>query len=598
MKLLRIYSTDPQVFVPVEFNPGVSAVLAEIRVPKERGVDSHNLGKSTFGTVIDYCLLRGKDKKDFLYKHFDRFKQFTFYLELQLDDTSFLTIGRPVDPGTRVRFKRSLTAGHDMSLAVDDDWDHLDVPFDKAKDLLDGWLSLDVLRPWRFRKLAGYLLRGQRDYDDVFQLGKFSGKHQDWKPFVGHLLGLEPAPIEALYSKHQELADSRSQLGGILREWGDAEVDPVAIGGVIAAKRREIERRQRSLDAFRLGPEEVRTVTETVESVDRGIARLNEESYYLAQLRSKITDSLKADRIDFEPDAVEELFHDAGLVFGEQLKKDYQQLIAFNRAITRERSAALRKQLKDAEARAADIRQELEVLDAQRARSLAFLRSGDTLAKFKDLTGQLAASESELVVLEARREAAAQLLELRRQQRALTEEINRLQTQVEDEIQRLTDDPTSRFALIQRYFDEILVEVLGHSAILTMTLNAKGLLDLNAEFVDEAGAATGSGKGTTYRKLLCIAFDLAVLRAYIGDRFPRFVYHDGAFEGLDPRKRQNLMEVLRAYAAFGLQPIVSLLASDRPAGGSDGTDGMTTDEVVLRLHDQGQDGLLFRMPPW
>ncbi len=235
MRLSRLYSDHPEVFVPVVFNDGVSAVLAEIRVPANRDLDSHNLGKSTFGDVLDFCLLRGKDKHDFLYKHASRFNRFTLYLELELPEGTFLTIGRPVDPGTKIRFKRSAESIPDLAKASEQDWDHFDVPFEKARDLLDGWLALSTLTPWRFRKVAGYLLRGQRDYDDVFKLGKFSGKHQDWKPFVGHLLGLKAESIGALYDKHEELAGARSELSQVVREWGDAEVDPAAIGGLVAA---------------------------------------------------------------------------------------------------------------------------------------------------------------------------------------------------------------------------------------------------------------------------------------------------------------------------------------------------------------------------
>ncbi|MFB8370358.1 DUF2326 domain-containing protein [Pseudarthrobacter sp. NPDC055928] len=39
---------------------------------------------------------------------------------------------------------------------------------------------------------------------------------------------------------------------------------------------------------------------------------------------------------------------------------------------------------------------------------------------------------------------------------------------------------------------------------------------------------------------MCMAFDLAVLSAHLGSGFPRFVYHDGAFESLDSRKKRSL----------------------------------------------------------
>ncbi|GLI00448.1 hypothetical protein Pa4123_57240 [Phytohabitans aurantiacus] len=71
------------------------------------------------------------------------------------------------------------------------------------------------------------------------------------------------------------------------------------------------------------------------------------------------------------------------MLFGEQLKHDYVQLIAFNRAINQERRAALRQQALDAQKRLADIQNELSELNQRRADSLDFIRNSDSLSKYK-----------------------------------------------------------------------------------------------------------------------------------------------------------------------------------------------------------------------
>jgi uncharacterized protein YydD (DUF2326 family) len=124
-----------------------------------------------------------------------------------------------------------------------------------------------------------------------------------------------------------------------------------------------------------------------------------------------------------------------------------------------------------------------------------------------------------------------------------------------------------------------------------------GHLEFRAEILDEAGNATSADLGHTYRKLLCIAFDLAILRAYLDDKFPRFVYHDGVFESLDDRKKENLLAVIRRYADLGLQPIITLIDSDLPARPDDAA-VFTTDEIVVNLHDEGVLGRLFKIEAW
>lgn len=59
MKLRRLYSNQPNVFSAIAFNPGLSTVLAEIRVPENQMLDTHNLGKTTVGELIDFVFLRG-----------------------------------------------------------------------------------------------------------------------------------------------------------------------------------------------------------------------------------------------------------------------------------------------------------------------------------------------------------------------------------------------------------------------------------------------------------------------------------------------------------------------------------------------------------
>jgi uncharacterized protein YydD (DUF2326 family) len=110
----------------------------------------------------------------------------------------------------------------------------------------------------------------------------------------------------------------------------------------------------------------------------------------------------------------------------------------------------------------------------------------------------------------------------------------------------------SLFSTIRLFFNEIVEEVVDHKALLSVSPNQQGHLEFKAEILDEAGNATSADLGHTYRKLLCVAFDLAVLRAHLQENFPRFVYHDGVFESLDDRKKENLLAVIRGYTSLGV----------------------------------------------
>jgi uncharacterized protein YydD (DUF2326 family) len=595
MRLSRLYSNDSATFSPIVFRPGLSAIVAEIRLVENLDVDVHNLGKSIVGELLDFCLLKGKSNSFFLYKEEELFRDFVFYLEVHLPSGQFLTIRRSVDPGTRIDM-----IVHDQSVdasSLDDDlWSHSALAFDRAKLLLDGYLGIVALRPWPFRKIVGYLLRSQTDYDDVFKLGKFSGKHQDWKPFVAHLLGLDSGYVKDLYDKREELAAAEGHLSSLLQEWGSDAADPSLLDGLISVKRREVEERQAVLESFDFAAEDQRVTAVTIEEVETRIAAANEERYRLGQLVQRIEDSLKQEQILFKPAEAEKLFREAGVVLGTQVRHDYEQLIAFNRAIGLERRGALEAQLEEVQSILHRLGDELVGLNRQQADALSFLRESAALTKYKDISTALTELRAQLKSLEGRRAAAARLTELRRDQRTLSEQYGHLETLVEEEIQLASGDDNSHFGRLRHYFDEIIHEVVGHHALIAITMNSKGGLDFTAEFIGESGSATSEGQGTSYRKLLCLAFDLAMLRTFLGVAFPRFVFHDGAFEQLEPRKQAKLLAVLRTYASLGIQPVVTALDSDLPK--SDSGDALSGDEIILRLHDEGESGRLFRMQSW
>jgi uncharacterized protein YydD (DUF2326 family) len=148
------------------------------------------------------------------------------------------------------------------------------------------------------------------------------------------------------------------------------------------------------------------------------------------------------------------------------------------------------------------------------------------------------------------------------------------------------------------FFSEIVEEVIDRKALLSVSPNQLGHLEFKAEILDESGNATSADLGNTYRKLLCIAFDLALLRAHLNDRFSRFVYHDGVFEALDDRKKENLLGVIRQHALLGIQTIITLIDSDLPPRSEKEGPVFEPEEIVLTLHDESEQGRLFKMRAW
>jgi uncharacterized protein YydD (DUF2326 family) len=598
MKLSKLYTNRPDLFEPLTFNSGLSVVLAEIRLPENRKKDTHNLGKTTLGQLIDFGLLAGRKPNFFLFRHSELFREFVFFLEIEILDSSFVTVRRSVEHHSRIAFKRHATPGMDLTDLPEASWDHSDVPFDKAKKLLDGMLDLRDLKPWSYRKVVGYLVRSQYDFEHVFYLRKFAAAHADWKPFLAHLLGFDGKLLRQHYAKEEELETKRSEERVIERELGGSIADLSKIEGMLLLKQKDAEKRQRLLDDFDFRQADKRQTKLVVDELDAKIAQLNAERYSLSQAKKKITASLADDEILFEPERAAEVFEEVGVLFAGQLKKDFEQLIAFNRAITEERGGYLKEELSEADSRLKELNTDLQKLGKRRADALSFLSTEDVFAKYKALTDELVTLRADITSLVRQRGFLRRLQDLRAQIRSLAEEKEHLQSQIEADVERQNSEPESLFSSVRVFFSEVVEEVIDRKALLSVSPNQKGHLDFKAEILDDSGNATSADLGNTYRKLLCVAFDLAVSRAHLPGRYPRFLFHDGVLESLDDRKKYNLLQVMRSCADLGIQHIITVIDSDLPQPTGTEDRFFTSDDVVLRLHDEGSGGRLFKMRPW
>lgn len=598
MKLSKLYSNKPDIFGPIDFVGGLNTIIAEIRLPENKAKDTHNLGKTTVGKLLDFCFLLGKDQKFFIFKHLDRFKEFIFYLEIELADASFLTVRRGVEEATKVSFKKHEAGHQDFSALAESSWDHFELPFDRAKEMLDSLLDWRALSPWAYRKIIGYLLRSQDDYGDVFQLKKLAAAHADWKPFLAHILGFNAKLIEDHYKKEEDLENRQATVNTIMNELGGSVEDLSKIEGLLLLSQKEAEKKQKLLDAFDFRSQDKDRTKLVVDELDTKIAELNAERYSLNQNRKKILTSLEEDQILFNPDEAQELFQEAGIFFKDQIKKDFEQLISFNRAITDERRGYLQEERAEIEAQLKVINSELTALGKQRSDMLSFLSSTDVFLKYKQISDDLVTLRADITSFERQRVFLSRLQQLRAEIRTINEEREHLQTQIEDDVEKQNSDDKSLFSTIRVLFNDIVEDVIDRKALLSVSPNKAGHLEFKAEILDEAGKTTSAAKGHTYQKLLCIAFDMALIRAHLDQRFPRFVYHDGVFESLDDRKKENLLDVIRAYADIGIQSVITLIDSDLPPRTEKESSVFTAEEIILTLHDENEQGRLFRMKPW
>jgi uncharacterized protein YydD (DUF2326 family) len=591
MKLRRLYSNSPTLFTPIAFRDGLNVILGKVLRPQHRERDTHNLGKSLLAQLIDFCLLKRRSPSFFLFQH-QQFGSFIFFLEIELPDSSYITVRRSVAESSKGSFVYHTDQSQEWSYSAENEWSHWNVPFEKARELLNSALNLDVVKPWSYRNAVAYALRTQSDYDDPFRLSKHVGKHAEWKPFLAHILGLNSGlvariyEIEAAVEKHEV---SERSLRDISR--GTETLDQLR--GLIDIAHRETEELRRELDDFNLGPSEARVTRTLVNDVDKQIAVLNDERYALETDKTRIVSALEQ-RLFLNLQTLEQIFAQAKVYFGDQVRKDYTALERFNKELVEERDGYLREELVEMDVRIRDLEAELRELNDKRAEALRSISNAEALAAYKALTGRFSHGQAELEVLRLRQKSAEEVVALRQEIRKLEGEKAATQAELEESLAQAS----GAYAEIRRFFDDVVFRVIGRHGNMYTEVNKEGHPEFRADIVDSKGQPTSAADGFSYGRLLCIAFDMAMLRTYADRGYPHFVYHDGVLETLDDRKKRNLLDTIRDYASAGTQHIITVIDAELPVDESGARLPFSEDEIILRLHDVDDSGRLFHTSPW
>ena len=600
MKIAKIYSNLATAFMPIRFNgiddDRLSVVFARITRPRDSSRDSHNLGKTTLIHLIDFLLLKEvSDKNSFLLKRRDRFEQFVFYIELQSHTGTYVTIRRGIQEPTKISLKRHAKRDQDLRTAGEKEWDHFDIPIDTARQLVDSYLDLQVVKPWTYRKGVSYFLRTQADYQDYFQISKFlQGRDSEWKPYLAHLIGLNFANLESKYALDSQIEELEKKRQERQAEVQIDEKEFSKLSMQLEIDREEVARTAALLDNFDFREEEKRVNKELVEDVERRISELNSEIYKTSYDLDELRNSL-AQGFSFRSESVRQIFEETKTYVPVGLLRDYDELVGFNRKLTTERNKLLKGQIRELEHEFEAMNQEATQLSQKRVHYLELLRNADAFKKFKSLQREHADQRAQLTYRETQLERLSQVREITRELRNLEIKRKQLVDDITNDVER--DNVIKKKIALQ--FHSLVKRVLDLNGAFYVAMNRGG----NVEFMVETklsgknGEVSSQSEGTSYKKLLCALIDLALLTTYSSESFYHFVYHDGIFEGLDTRKRRVLLQLIREIAAkYHIQYMLSTIDSDLPRDEDDRKIEFPLEEVVLELSDQGTKGRLFRIP--
>ena len=586
MKLSKLYSNDPR-FKKVVFGDKFNIVLGEITDSNNLTNDSHNIGKSTMITLINFMLIKELNKRSFLKN--DSFKNHVFYLEIILNSGEYVTIKRAVNNNTKISLAKYSDLLDESSIR----WDYEDLSLNSKDDdknpkrILNKWLAFDVLKGEEYRRTSGYFLRTQDDYRDVFKLEKYKGADANWKPILFELLGFNGEHMLNKYIIETEIANKEKLIENIKDE---CQIDTGKLDklkGLIEIAEEKRDEILIWLDGFDFYKKESSLNKEVIEEVENNISKLNTIRYNLEFELQQIEESLKVD-VEFNVEDTVEIYKEVGIYFPEQLVKEYEELLEFNRKLSVERKKYLRDAKKEKIDRLELVEKELMENNERRKQLLKGLKQTDTFDKYNSY-------RDDLIVVEREIERYKTEINSIDNVKNIQDEIRKLKNKLNMESEKLSvqiAESTEIYKSIRKDFHDYVQEILGHEAIMSLDINSNGNIDFKVSFINMENEETAQANGHTYKKILCACFDLAVVKNYMSKSFYRFIYHDGCLESLDPRKQIKYLSLVRRISRqYNVQYILTCLSSELPQAEEY---QVKDQEIAVKLSDDIDDtGRLF-----
>lgn len=593
MKLSKLYSN--KAFHNTEFNLGLNVIFADVKA-KSSPTSSHSIGKTTFIRLLDFLLLKKiVPKKHFLTSTKDnetntlKFNGYEFYLEILLNSGSYLTIKRTVADSSKISMKLSESSVNDFEIPKS--WDLESIGIDEAKEKLNEYLNFDFFKRnpgLDYRDTINYSLRvpDDGDYTDLFKLSKFTFDEKKWKTFMFSLLGFDSTAVAEKYDVEEEI----KQKNKVIREQEEGfnihanQKDEVE--GFILVLNKSKQERIQELDSLNFYNQDNKVIVELVDEIETKIGELNKHSYNLQFEVKKITESLKSD-FSFDFELIKEVFGEVQLHFPDQLAKSYEELIEFNKQITVERKDLLKETLSKKTDELREVKLSLFNLNKEKEKFRDVIQDNSILKKLKEYQNELIGLEHEI----ARHEAQLDSIKIIESKKS---EIDRLSDELKVAVQKLSaiiDNTSSntRYVSVRNYFSEFAQAILNYPAIISISKNSNN----NVEYGYRVGE-TKKGDGNTYRKMLCVAFDLAILAEYSSESYFKFVYHDDVFSNQENKIRIRLLNLIIEYCTkYNIQYILSIIKDDLPRDDKDNSIVFTDDEIIMELHDKDNTGKLF-----
>ena len=540
--IYKLYASDPR-FRTVEFQPGLNVILAHKAEGSDDKDSRNGLGKTTLLRIIHFCL--GADSGKSMGLPVDEIGDWTFYLELDVCGQK-ITASRSVGEGGII-----VVEGETKCFPVSPERDETDgflfYKLDTWKELLGvsmfglSGISRTSNVP-TFRALLSYFAR----VDPSAYLDPFAThpKQKSWQTQVNNafLLGLRWERASEAWEIKQKDAGVKALLkaleGGIVPSEGELEAERARLQA-------DLEKEGHSLENFKVHPQ-YQSVQNDADSLTREIRDLTNRNIFL---RKKLGNYQESVEVEQPPDEkrVERLFEEAGVHFGESVKRTLADAREFHKTIVENRRAFLQSEIKEIENEISRNDGTIRSKTDERAEAMSILKTHGALEEFTLLQQKISEKKSKFENI------CLKIADLQKL------------TATKKEIKRDTDDLEVR---IDRDYQEAKPE--RDQAVLGFSANSQALYEVPGNLVIDhsekgyhftAEIPKDGSQGVGKMKIFCYDLMLVDRLARMG-RMNTLIHDSTMFDGVDSRQTAHALERALQQSTEGNFQYICALNSD------------------------------------
>jgi len=575
MFLKRLYSEPPGLFRSGKpehqdtfvFKDGFNFIFGK-KDNSESKEPLNGIGKSTLADLIDFCLLAefsSKNKR--LYKEKERLDGYKIVLEFEVNHTDYI-------------IKRNI---NNKSIEFGLLYQEEEIPVKDAKTKLFQVIFKNpeykgiADQKW-YRSLMSFFLKIHKkrkgEFTDPVNFLTQSNRLSEINQYHFFLLSLDNKLICRNFELQKDVKERDTAIRQVKRmvekNYGISIKD---VDIQLSKLRNEIKKTKAAIDAFKLA-EQFKDVEIKLNELTAKIKYLSEQNFWMSRKIESYKESYELKDIlsDSKIRGIEKLYAELNNQLSGVIRNSLKEAVDFRKKLAQSREEFLKEEIQRLESDIRRNEKEKNELDEQRQKLFLLLKSKEAFTDLTQAFYYLGEREKELSDLEGK---VKTYKDLESEKLLYKEQDAKLGT----EIKTFLENNQDKIDAFERLFSEVYNRIYPESTSSGFSISQNfGADKVNINVRFDKDESKGWNKGRT------LVYDIAVILNAVRNNInmPRFLLHDGIFDGMDKSQFVELYHYLKSLQKEGnkFQYIVTMNEEGDLRENFGDTDELTVENIA------------------